>query len=254
MPPAAESPKLNVYDFDTAHLEFSCLVGNQIRVFSEQFPGRELTTRVLSVCEGQMLTDSSNQFKMIGNLVSNQKVIVQFPYRDQWISVRALFKRSSGGRCYLHLGNTVSPLSQRKYIRLDIGNRIRLATVPLTGFQKIHLSRLRWMETDMHNFSSGGTLISVPSALEQGLYLVLNIPSRNIKFPSLVLGRVCHYYQHEDLHYRAGLEFAVREAARHLFPGPAARRFPTALFVYTNTDRNRINTRLISEKETLNEL
>ena len=132
------------YDFDTSRLDFSALVGNKLKMFSDQFPGQVLETKVVSYDEGRILAESGTRFENIDNLVSNQTVVIQFDNRGETISVKARFKRSGSGRCYLHLNPQATPLSQRRFVRLDLEIPVKLAAVSPRGFGKLELNKLRW--------------------------------------------------------------------------------------------------------------
>src|SRR5690606_21248548 len=89
----------------TADLDFSRLVGRHIPVFSEQFPGKKMSTKVLAYAEGELLVNSAGNDGLIDSLIDRQTLIVQFPYKGQEISVRARIKRTQAGRCYFVLGS-----------------------------------------------------------------------------------------------------------------------------------------------------
>jgi len=191
---------------------------------------------------------------MVDNLVSNQQVILQFPYREQKISIKALFKRTSGGRCYFHLDDKATPLSQRQYLRVNVHDRLKLATVSSSGLFRIALNNLKWMETEMHNFSGGGVLVTLPSCPERGSFLVLNINTTSIKFPSLILGKICYCYQYEDLTYRAGVQFTIKSEIAQTIREQLARKFPQELLNYSIKKRKEINNRLLLIEESIFEL
>jgi len=229
------------YDFDATRLDLSQLVGFELRIFSDQFPGKELHTKATAVSDRQIHVESGQRFGSLENLVNHQTVVVQFQYRGQEISVKANFQRSNGGRCVLMLGETVTPLRQRRFYRIPMSVTVRLANYPVVGFSQKKLNQLRWIETSSLNFSSGGLMVILPSPLDKSSRLLLNVNPHDIDFPALVLGRVCHCFQGEDLQYRIGIEFITSETVRRTIPPSRISGLPPALFSYDSAVREEVN-------------
>ena len=87
---------------EAVFVDVSRLVGYEIKMYTEQLPGKQLCCKVVSALGQKITVDSGGAFGVIGNLVSPQKVILQFPYKGQDIAVRAQLKRSCGGRASLN--------------------------------------------------------------------------------------------------------------------------------------------------------
>jgi hypothetical protein len=234
------------HDFEADKLDLSELVGHEISLFPEQQPGQAIRSRVLAATAHQILIEGGTSFDPLANLVNRQSTVVTFRYRGEQLSIRAQFLRMAGGRCYLTLGDTVTPLSQRRFFRARINRTARLAAYPIRGFQPKHLDRLRWIETDTIDISSGGVLVNLSSLLEPEVYLLMNIDLREINFPPLVLGQVKHYYQTDDLQFRVGVEFVVSELARKIITPARQSDMPPSLFAYGSLDREHLNRRLSS--------
>jgi len=177
-------------------------------------------------------------------------VVIQFVNRGETISVKALFKRSGSGRCYLVLDPQATPLSQRRFVRLGVSIPVRLAAVSPRGFGQLNLNKLRWMGTDGVNLSGGGMLITLPSMLEKNIYLLLNLQPEQLDFPPLILGRVCHCYPDNGKQHRVGIEFVIGEAARRLFPESVQRQLPAGLFEYTAEKRKKLDSKIVNLKIT----
>ncbi len=241
MSPVAEKTNIRRYDFDSGKLDVSCLVGCQVRLYSQQFPGRELRTKILSVTDNQLLADSGTRFDAIDNLVNQQMLVLQFPYRGENISVRARYRRSTGGRCYFVLDDRVTPLSQRRFHRLALASTVRLATYPMVARGAKDLGKLRWIETKSINISSGGLAIEVPSVLEEDVHLLVNVESEELPLPKMLLGKVRHCWSLESPAFHAGVEFITREIACRLFSPDIIRRLPASLFAYRGSDREKLN-------------
>lgn len=221
-------------------LDLSGLVGREISVYSEQFPGKELKVRVVSVNGRQLHVESMRQ-SVIENLVIKQTVILQFSYKGESISVRAMLYRSVGGRSYFELEEKAVPLSQRKHRRIAFSTPVRLAPFPINTFARRNLARLRWMATETTNFSSGGVMLEIPSYLEHGVYLLMNIALKSAVFPQLILGRVRHCHPTDNNRFRVGVEFLVKEAVNQVVPLTTARELPPVVMSYSVLDRERLN-------------
>ncbi len=222
----------------------SDLVGSTIKIFSEQVPGKELKAEVTFAVANEITIASGGRNQLIENLVNGQRVVLQFAYRGQEISVKAKLKRTEGGRNHFIFDEVVTPLSQRRFTRLAIVKPVRLAVLPLSGFQADNLSRLRWMETTLINLSSGGVLASVPSSLVEETCLILNIVVKKIAFPELILGWVRHCYRDDEDEFRIGVEFLLDDEAKNLFSPSSRRQLPRSIFSYTRAHRDKLNKEL----------
>jgi hypothetical protein len=235
-PPAA----LPKYDIKVDSLDLSQLVGFQVRIFSKQFPGKELYARVVAAAGYRLTVEGGSPADPVYNLVNHQTVVVQFAYRNEQISALARLQKS-GGHCTLELEESATPLSQRRFHRADISYKVNLASFSAAGLMGRRLDRLRWMETNIVNFSAGGALINVPTILHDTVRLLMNVEQREFPFPALVMARVCHGYQYDDLNCRAGVEFVTQESASRMFSPFQAAEMPPVLFSYTSSRRENLN-------------
>ena len=240
-----ESPRR---DFDVNRLDLSRLVGFQIKVFSDQLPGRELSTRVVSSTEDSISVESGQPPTMLESLVHNQRVILQFPYRGQDISVRAQLRRTNSGRCSFKLNSTATPLSQRRFQRIEFDAKVTLAPFPAGGLTNARLSRLRWMQTGAVNFSAGGALVVLPTRVDSAARLLVSIEQDKYTFPSLILAKVRHSYQANENNSHTGIEFVTAEAARRFLSTYQMKEMPPVLFTYSNADRIELNRTIREEK------
>lgn len=232
-------------EFAALKLELNELVGRDIKVFSEQMPGKELRSKVISV-QGQLLQIySGGAANLIENLVNNQSVIMQFIYRNEELSVAARFKRMGGGKCHLYLEEKVKPLCQRRFRRVMLVRPVRLAAFPLTHGSRQGIGHLRWIESETINFSSGGAMVALPTGLERRSCLLMSFDLQDVRFPSLILATVCHAAQVDLGPFRTGVEFVVRESSTVLLPPTRRKDLPGAVFDYSAADRETLN-KLIS--------
>jgi hypothetical protein len=252
MTPPSRKIRLTRKSVAAISIDISLLVGRDIIVYTEQFPGRELKTRVVAAHDRQISVDAGSNFDWIGNLVNNQTTIVQFPYKGQEVSVKATFRRSVGGRCFFLMGDEVTPLSQRRFCRVKMKCEVRLAPFPLATHSRKNLASLRWMATSSVNISSGGMMVTVPSFLEKDVYLLLNIELEDELFPPLILGQVRHCFQLDNGQFQIGIEFIVQELGNKLFSPARRQELPTSLFRYTRLQRDKLN-RKLEAMQTTNE-
>ncbi len=228
----------------TDRLELTRLVGQSVKLYSKQFPGRTLRSKVLSAGNHRILVKSGGPSDLLISLVNHQKVIVQFPYKGQEISVNARLKRSDGGRCYFEFDERAVPLSQRRFLRLRRDCLVKLAAISVKANYRQKLSNLRWVESNTDNFSSGGLLLNVPGFLENGVTLLLNVDIEDDLFPPLVLGRVRYCYQDEEAGFKAGVEFLVKDMVNRLLPRSVLGQLPTIVLNYSVTAREKLNRKL----------
>jgi hypothetical protein len=228
-------------EFEAIKLELAELVGRDIKIFSEQMPGKELRSKALAVQNQMMQIYSGGAAGLIENLVNNQTVVLQCIYRGEELSIVAKFRRMGGGKCHLYLDEKVKPLRQRRFRRVTLVRPVRLAAFPLNQTARQGIGHLRWINTDTINFSSGGAMVALPSGLERRSCLLMSVDMHDIKFPSLILATVCHAAQVDLGPFRTGVEFVVREASTELIPLARRRDLPGAVFDYSSQDRQILN-------------
>ncbi|HVP06964.1 MAG TPA: hypothetical protein VMS71_03905 [Candidatus Acidoferrum sp.] len=228
------------------NLDFSTLVGREIRMFTEQVPGKEILVRVVSTHDGQFVLDSGPKWDMLNNLVHSQTVVLQVAYKGQQLSIKAQFKRTAGGRHVLMLDQTVTPLSHRRFVRIELIRPVKLAAVPMSSFVRKNLSRLRWLETNLRNFSSGGASVTLPGQLETGVFMLAAIEVEEPGFPPLILSQIRHSYPIENGQFMTGMEFIIREKYKALVPASTARELPSVVQSYEARHREALNKHLMA--------
>lgn len=227
--------------FDINQFDFSTLVGYKVTIYAEQFPGKPLPSRVI-VANGHSLSiDRSGAAGLIDTLVNNQQVTVQVSYKGEPVSVHAAVKRSEGGTCRLDLGDTVVPLYRRRYRRLPLNRKVRMAIIPKAAFSNRGLANLRWIETDTINISGGGMLLSYSTALSHPTCLLANIADPDVEFPSLMVGQVRYSLAVDTGRWHVGIEFIPREAHDNHFSLTTVDQLPKAILAYDETMRDNLD-------------
>lgn len=239
---------LDLKGIDISRLDLSRLVGKYVRLFSSQFPGKVLRAKVLSASENQILVNSGTENDLLKTLVNRQKIIVQFPYKGQDVSINAQLNRSEGGRSYFVFDKRAVPLSQRKFIRVNVQRSVKMAAFPVLTFNRKSLTKLRWLETGSINISSGGILVGLNGPLERDARLLMNIEMADELFPQLVVGQVRHSFQSEETSFRVGVEFIVREMLGSAFPQTMIEQLPPVVQSYTGVNREKLNKKILAGK------
>lgn len=238
---------------DAARIDFSLLVGREATLFSEQFPGKPLISRVIQAGDREIVIDRKSHSGMIDNLVNNQKVIIRVPYKGQQVTVPAILKRAGKGKCRLLVGDKIVPLSRRRFARMVLSRSVKLAVMPVSTFHRKKLATLRWLETVTLDISGGGVLIDFSNYLENPTYLFMNIDLSEFSFPSLVLGQVLYCLPRDTSHFSVGLEFIIRESSGHHFPATTLRQLPRAVLAYGEEDRMELNKKIIARMQNNNQ-
>jgi hypothetical protein len=241
-------PVINSDGIEIDRLELSQLVGKYVKLYSPQFPGKVLKPKVISIQDGQIMISGGGETDATNNLVNNQIVVLQFPYKEQEITSNARLRRSAAGRCYLEFGCRVVPLSQRRFKRVYESRSVKLAAIPVRAFSRRSLAALRWVETQSLNFSSGGVMISLPSILERDATVLLNLGVVHELLPPLLLGQVRHCFQFEETGFRVGIEFLVREVLSKQLRPSVLDELPAATKDYTARKREKLNKDILAGK------
>ncbi|HWR83620.1 MAG TPA: PilZ domain-containing protein [Candidatus Deferrimicrobium sp.] len=226
---------------DTSKFDFSLLVGRELTLFSGQYPGRPLKSKVVVARGGEIAIDRGGGAGLIDNLVNNQPVTVRVEYKGQQVTMPATLKRTGNSGCRLILGEKVMPLSRRRFPRALMCRPVKLAVMPVATFQRSKLAHLRWMQTVTVDVSAGGTLIDFSSALEYPTYLFLHLDLEEILLPALVLGQVRHSLPMDAGHFRVGVEFIVREARDKHFSIVTLKQLPAQVFEFDELKRQTFN-------------
>ena len=229
--------------------DFTTLVGGKIRLYSSQFPGRALNSRITVAGVDAITIDRSGSDGLIDNLVNNQKVIVQVEYKGERIAISGILNRVGGGVCKVQIKNKVVPLLRRKYPRIEIKKPVRLSALPVQSFTKARLAKLRWMETSSINLSGGGALLDMSSFLEDPTYLFIHLEFEDVNFPRLIMGQVKHCHLDSPGHYHVGVEFIPQEQRRNHFSQSIEKQLPEQVFQYDNIQRSLLTKKIQAWKQ-----
>ncbi|MEW5993427.1 MAG: PilZ domain-containing protein [Candidatus Zixiibacteriota bacterium] len=226
---------------DTACIDLTLLAGQEVTLFSEQFPGKPLTSRVALANERELTIDRGVGAGQIDNLVANQRIILRVNYKGEHLNIPAILKRIDGGRLCVVLGKKLVPLTRRNFTRIAYASPVTLAVMSATTFRRNCLNRLRWMETETVNLSGGGVLISFSGCLMHPTYLFVHLDMAEFSFPALLVTQVVYSLPKEDGSFSVGLEFIVREDQLQHFPPATISEFPATVHEYGEQRRQEVN-------------
>ena len=225
-------------------LDLSTLVGHDLTIFSRQFPGKALQSKIVVVTANSLSVDRSGSGGQIDSLVNNQRVTVNLNYKNQPISVSAVLKRSSGGRCNILLDDKVTVLTRRRFQRANLLRPAKFAVIPTMTANGGQIPKLRWLASSTRDISSGGALLQLTSILEARAYLLINIDLEDFPLPSLIIGQVRYTFSTDGGKIATGVEFIVKEDKdKHSSVGIIG-KLPPVVFEYSSTLRERVNEKI----------
>jgi len=212
-------------------LDLSELVGREITLYTDQYPGYPMKCRAVLAEAERLVVDHSDAGR-VGGLVPNQQVKLRVSYRQQDVFLHAVLKHHAGGGYTMILSGQVEPLNGRQFHRLPVVRPVRLSIFPGSLSGSGGLSRHRWLETTIANICAGGAAIRLVSQLQEQSYLLLSIDLEIDNFPALVVGQVRHSNLSADHGYETGVRFLTPSMiARHL-PMSLAHSLPAAVTEY----------------------
>ncbi|MDF1545008.1 MAG: hypothetical protein P1R58_07895 [bacterium] len=229
---------------DSNLLDLASLVGREVVLYSEQYPGKPLSTRVIMVNNKSMAIDRGKSSGLINELIDSQKVVLQFEYRGELVSVDATLNRSPNGKCTLSIAERVIPLTRRRFDRFPIELSTKLAAFNVKTFDPQNMGKLRWLETRTINFSCGGLLVGMSSQIKRRTYFLLNVDTAELEIPKFMIGEVRHSFQVDHGGYRIGMEFVVNEKKARHFSQFTIQSLPESFFEYTISQRAGIKKQL----------
>ncbi len=221
--------------------EFSSLVGNEIKIFSEQMAGQPLNSRVVLVNNRIISVDRTGNGGRIDSLVNNQVVTLQFNYKGEPVAIRGTLKKTQGGKCNIVLEEKAKPLALRRFKRFGINVPVKMARLAISTFDKNKIAKLRWLESNSANISAGGMLLELSGVMESDAYLVMNLAIGDVEFPSLVLGQVRYCNQLGNAQFRIGIEFLTKEMSLNRFERNLIKKLPQVMLEFDENTRKRFS-------------
>ncbi len=219
-------------------LELSTLVGREVLVLSSLFKNNSLYSKVVMVHDNIISLDWGHENDEVVQITKDQEIVVQFDYKGQRLSAKAKLFKTTSGRYNIVLNETVIPLSRRMFKRYNCKYQVRCAIFPIQRIAESNISKLRWLQVEAINISSGGILLPIPSKITDNTYLLLNVDIDNPYLPNLVIGQVKHALSTNNYNYQVGTQFILHEHKENYFSSLTLKKIPSKALEYTIKTRN----------------
>ncbi len=218
-------------------VDFSLIVGREIKLVTEQFPGRALSTRVIAVKEDSLVIDRSGSGGLVNQLICRQNVEVHFNYKDQPMVFFSTVNIPREGKIEIPIAVDLSPKVRRKFVRYDFIKEIRMTYCDMTQFKDARLNKLKWLETNVINLGGGGMLLELPTVLSRDNFIIFNLEMDDFPLPKLMIGRVRHSRSERNTGMRAGIEFILKEERQAVLPPTVSKNLSEQLFNFDSQMR-----------------
>jgi len=229
-------------DFD-----YSEIVGRQLKIRTEQFSKRILTTRVVAVSGSNLVLDRSGSEGLINHLIGNQAVTVHFEYKGEPVAFQSTLSAPNSGRLQIPVAKHIYPEVNRKYARINVDKDVRLTYFDGTSISSARLNKLKWIETRTIDICGGGILVETPMELPDNYYMILHLGLDGIELPHLLIGRIRHSRQYTENSFCTGVEFVIKEHCRDKLPRSLMRNLPPKLFEFNDAKRDNLNLFLVGK-------
>jgi c-di-GMP-binding flagellar brake protein YcgR len=221
-------------------IDYSKLVGREIRIRTEQFPGQMLSTKILAVTDNNLVIDRSGSCGRIDQLINNQKIEVFFDYKGEPVEFVSRISVPRAGRLQIPIALSVNPQVRRQFVRINLARDVRLTLFDDGSIGSVRLSRMKWLETSTVNISGGGMLINVPILPTTEEFTVLHLNFDDFVLPKLMVGRIRHRRRSDDNKNFLGIEFVVRESCFEKLPRNLLRNLPLKFFDFDEKIRTEL--------------
>ena len=229
------------------NVDFSELVGREIEMRAEQFPGKSLTSKVVSITGDNIIIDRSGSDELVDDMIHNQAVEVLVNYRGELIIFNSKIAVPSKGKLKIAVAEELFPVTNRKFERIEIHQDVKLTYFDDVSIITARLSKLKWIETKTINISGGGMLVEIPTNLTDDFYMILNLGLEGVELPDLMVGSVRHCRPALASLFHIGVEFITRECYRQKLPKSLVRNLPPQLFEFDNKSRDNLDIYLVGK-------
>jgi c-di-GMP-binding flagellar brake protein YcgR len=220
-------------------IDHSALIGQEVHLKTEQFPGRVLNSRIVSVSGGNLVLDRSGSAGLINQLIGNQNITVTLKYKSEPVVFTSTLSKPNEGRIQIPIAGDIFQETRRRFDRIQLGVDVRLTFFDDSGISSTRLSKLRWFKTRTVNIGGGGVLVEIPVNLTEEYFIILHLEIEGFDIPVLMLGDVRHC-RAKDNNYYSGLEFIVKENYRERLPKVLVRNLPPKIFAFDIAQREKL--------------
>nr|MBN2278315.1 PilZ domain-containing protein [candidate division Zixibacteria bacterium] len=229
------------------NFDYSEIVGREVKIRTEQFAERILTSRVVAVSGNNLVIDRSKSEGLIDSLIGNQKVVVHFEYKGEPVAFESILSMPQKGRMQIPVAARIYPEINRKYPRIPIDQNVRLTYFDGASISSARLNKLKWIETKTIDIGGGGILVETPMGLPDDYFMILHLGLQGIELPQLLVGRIRHSRQQGENGFYAGVEFVVKETCRDILPQSLIRNLPPKLFEFNHQKRDDLSIFLVGK-------
>jgi hypothetical protein len=222
-------------------MDRSILIGREIKIRSEQFPGRMLTSRIVGFSGDNLVIDRSGSSGLIDQLIGHQNIEVSLIYKGQPVVFQSVILKPREGRIQIPLASRVVPQLRRQFIRYDLHQKVRLTYFDDASLSMARLNRLKWLETGTINMCGGGMLVELPTLLSAFNFVLVHLDLEGFSTPGLLVGRICHGYQAESKNCFVGIEFIIKEKRLDKIPSGLIRNLPARVFDFDGETRRKLS-------------
>jgi len=241
----------NIVVVKGAEIDFTGLVGREIVLRTDQFPGKNLSTRVMGIRNNSLIIDRAGSGGMVDQLIHNQPLEVSFQLKGQPARFTSVLNCPREGRLQIPIGDEIFPQGRRKFERIDLISDVQLTLFDEQSIGAVRLNRLKWLETKTVNMSGGGMLVNLPLQIVNDHYLILHLRLDEVELPKLMVGRTRHAEVTDKRHSLVGVEFIVREDRPTKVPKAIVRHLPVKLFDFNSESRNLLDKYLLTVNKQL---
>jgi c-di-GMP-binding flagellar brake protein YcgR len=231
---------------ESKDIDHSALVGQNVRIKTEQFPGRLLDSRIVSVSGGNLIIDRSGTSGMVDQLIGNQNIEVTLEYKGEQVVFNSTISKPKEGRIQIPLAGSLIPGVNRRFVRVKLELGVRLAFFDNSGISSARLNKLRWFKTQTVNVGGGGMLVEIPVNLSNEFFMILHMELDDFDIPVLMLGDIRHC-RAKNNNYYTGVEFIIKENCIDKLPKLLVSNLPPGLFAFNSAMRENLAAFLIEK-------
>jgi len=231
----------------STEIDYSKLVGREIKIRSEQFSGRILNARVVAMSDNNLIIDRSGSGGLIDQLITHQPIEVSFEHKGEPVVFVSRILVPRVGRVQIPIALDVSPAIKREFFRFEFPCNVRFAFCDETSIGSVRLGKLKWAESATLNIGGGGVLIAVPLFFSKDDYIIMHLDLEDLILPQLMVGRIRHKQSGESSRSYVGVEFIIREQCSEKLPRTLLQNLPMKLFEFDRKLRSNLSKHILDK-------
>ncbi len=218
-------------------IEHSEIIGRELKIRTEQFPGKILDSKVIGISGDSLIIDRSGSSGLVNELINKQPIEVYLEYKGEPVVFSSTVATPRRGKLQIPIAENIYPEICRAFKRVKMEKDIRLTFFNDTCISTARLNKLKWIETKTVDIGGGGLMALLPVDLNGEYFLIIHLGFENLQIPNLVVGQVRHSRSNINKMYHAGVEFIIKENYKNKLPNVLIRNLPGGLFVFDDKCR-----------------